>query len=232
MSQVMDLLTLQGIDDEADAKRRHLADVEERLAGDEALEAARAELAEAEVEHTSVSREQRNLEAEVAALNAKIAPEEKRLYDGSVKNPKELSSIQHEIDLLKQRRGKFEERLLEVLARLEVAEARLAEARASVEREAARSREEHASLEQEAARLRQAIDALEARREAQRRQIVPGSLSLYDNLRKRRGNAIVRIQGQSCSGCRVAMPEVMRKRAMSPVQLAQCPNCERILYIG
>ena len=36
----------------------------------------------------------------------------------------------------------------------------------------------------------------------------------------------------SKAGYRVGIPEAVRKRAFDPDQLAQCPNCERILYVG
>jgi predicted nucleic acid-binding Zn-ribbon protein len=57
-------------------------------------------------------------------------------------------------------------------------------------------------------------------------------VALYEDLRRRKGGkVIVRIQGSACGGCRVQLPETVRRRAMS-AQLAQCPNCERILAVA
>jgi len=44
--------------------------------------------------------------------------------------------------------------------------------------------------------------------------------------------AVAHIQGGMCAGCRVSIPEAIRRRAFAPDQLAQCPNCERILDVG
>ena len=48
--------------------------------------------------------------------------------------------------------------------------------------------------------------------------------------KKTRGNTVVaRIAGGACSGCRISLPDAIRRRAMSPATLVQCPNCGRIL---
>jgi predicted nucleic acid-binding Zn-ribbon protein len=44
--------------------------------------------------------------------------------------------------------------------------------------------------------------------------------------------AVARIQGGACGGCRVSLPDAVRKLAFSAEQIPQCPNCERILYFG
>src|SRR5687767_13626773 len=104
VSQALELITLQSLDDEAAKLETSLADVERRLRGDEPLNEARQRFASAEEALAALQKEQRRLDAEIQNLTAKIAPEEKRLYSGSVTNSKELQNIQHEIDLLKAQR--------------------------------------------------------------------------------------------------------------------------------
>ena len=120
MSHVMELITLQTLDDEAAALRAALADVERQLRGDDDLVTARRELTTASQALEESQRNQRRVEMEIATLTAKIVPEEKRLYDGSVRNPKELGAIQHELELLKPARAKYEDELLETMTRGEV----------------------------------------------------------------------------------------------------------------
>ncbi|MBN9491848.1 hypothetical protein J0H33_00670, partial [bacterium] len=95
MSQIGDITDLQSIDDQAATLTANREDVEQRLAGDDELAAARERLVAAADELAGLRREQRRLDGEVAALDAKVQGEEKRLYDGSIKNPKELGSLQH-----------------------------------------------------------------------------------------------------------------------------------------
>jgi len=233
MSQVLDLLTLQGYDDEAATLKATLSDVERRLQGDEELDEARAALTAAESAAKDVQRQQKALEAEVERLGAKIAPEEKRLYDGTVKNPKELASIQHEVELLRAERAKIEDQLIEVLASRESADTELREAKKLVTGLDARWVQQSHDLKLEVARLGDLIARAETRREAQKKLVTARTLQVYDEVRRRKGGvAVAKIQGGSCMGCRVTIPDSLRRRAMSQDVLVQCPNCDRILCIG
>lgn len=233
MSLVGDVVALQAIDDEAASLRASLEEVQQRLQGSVQLEAARHELAEAGAALAAARREQRATEAEIESLTARIDPEEKRLYDGSVKSPKELSSIQHELDLLKQKRFALEDVLLENLTRLEGLEAeqqRAATAAASLEADWAQQRQ---SLEQQSQRLGALIASSDAKRAAQESRIEPRVLATYERVRLRRGGmAVARVQGGNCAGCRISLPEAIRKRAYNAETITQCPNCERILNMG
>ena len=230
MSQIGDITDLQSIDDQAATLTANREDVEQRLAGDDELAAARERLVAAADELAGLRREQRRLDGEVAALDAKVQGEEKRLYDGSIKNPKELGSLQHEVDTLKQRRGAFEDELLEVLAAIETAASAHDHAAALANNLEARWATEEARLQQEAVRLDALLAATESKRREQAARLPAASLSLYERIRARRGNTVVaRIAGGACSGCRISLPDAVRRRAASPNTLVQCPNCGRIL---
>lgn len=233
MSQVSEIVSLQAIDDEAAAFRAALEDVERRLRGNEELDAARRQLAAADASLKEVRAEQRAIETQVESLTTKIDPEERRLYDGSVKNIKELQNIQHELDSLKVRRSTFEEQLLDIFSRVEIAERERSTAAKAVARLEALWERDQQDLRHEARRLGDLITRADRKRDDQKVRLNPRALHLYEDVRRRRGgNAIARIQGGVCSGCRITIPEGLRKRAFSSDALAQCPNCERILHMG
>lgn len=233
LSQVTEIVALQAVDDEAAALQAALSDVERQLRGNAELDAARRELATTLAELTDVQKQQRHIDGEVEGLTAKIEPEEKRLYDGSVKNPKELGNIQHEIDLLKERRGRFEDELLDVLSRLEVAERSRGTAAKAVTKLEAGWEHQQQELRHEVRRLNDSLALAERRRQVQQGKVGARSLSVYEAVRKKRGGgAVAKIQGGACGGCRITLPDNLRRRAFSSELLAQCPNCERILYIG
>ena len=228
-----EIRTLQEFDDAASSARAALEEVERRLRGSEELEGARSRFATADGELNDARREQRRLDGEIAGLTAKIEPEEKRLYDGSVKNPKELTNIQHELEGLKAHRSGFEDQLLEVLARLEAAEGEHKEAQKNLVRQEARWEADRGTLTEEVKRLNGAIAQADAKRTAQAAKIPSRHLAIYEDVRRRRsGVAVARVAGGNCSGCRVQIPEAVRRRAFGNDMLAQCPNCERILYVG
>ncbi|MCK9518095.1 MAG: C4-type zinc ribbon domain-containing protein [Dehalococcoidia bacterium] len=233
MSQVLEILTLQTIDDEAASLRAALADIDRRLQGDEELIAARHELLEVESRLNAVRSRQRRLEDEVESLSDKLAREETRLYDGSVKVLKELQGLQAEVENLQKTRSSLEDELIGVLDEAEAIDREYA-AKAAVVRKLEERWEQHSQdLRREARRLTDAVVRVDARREAQKTKISPRPLQLYEDLRVRKGGmAVARVVGATCSGCRVAIPDAVRRKAMSPTDLAQCPNCERILSIG
>lgn len=233
MSQITDVRTLQEIDDEVSTVRAALDDVERRLRGSEELDAARRGFASAEDELQEAQRVQRKLDGDIAGLNARITPEEKRLYDGSVRNPKELGNIQHEVELLKEQRSKLEDELLEVMARLETADREFRAAENALGHWEGSWEKEQADLKHEAKKLGDLLTRGEAKREGQKLKLNPRILNLYEQVRKQRGGvAVAHVQGGNCGGCRVQIPEAVRRKAFSADQVAQCPNCERILYVG
>jgi predicted nucleic acid-binding Zn-ribbon protein len=233
VSQVTDIRTLQEFDDEAATLRASLDEIERRLRVSEELEQARAAFEDLDAERNDIRRTQRALDGDIGVLNSRIQPEEKRLYDGSVRNPKELGNIQHELELLKDQRRKLEDQLLDVMSRLETVEASHSAARSQLARAEQQREIELEQLQLEAQRLGDGLARADARREAQKLKISPQALRVYESIRRRHGSmAVAHIQGGMCAGCRVSIPEAIRRRAFQPDQLAQCPNCERILYVG
>ncbi len=233
MSQVLEILTLQSLDDEAAALRAALADTERRLQGDEELNGARRDLAAVRTRQEAARRDQRRLEGEVEALSDKIAADEKKLYDGSIHSPKELTNLQHEVDTLKASRATHEDALIEALDIAEKVnrEAATAERRARVLE--GRWQLQQQELRHEVLRLGDAIARTDAKRDLQKTRIPPRSLHLYEDLRRRKGGmAVSRLTGGSCGGCRVSVPDGIRRKALAISDIAQCPNCERILSVG
>src|SRR3990172_9519780 len=214
VSQVTDIRTLQEFDDEAATLRASLEEAERRLRGSEELEQARAAFDALDAELNDIRRTQRALDGDISVLNSRIQPEEKRLYDGSVRNPKELGNIQHELELLKDQRSKLEDQLLEVMSRLETVEASHSAARAQLARAEQQREVELEQLHLEARRLGDALVRIDAMREAQKLKIAPQALHVYESIRRRHGSmAVAHIQGGMCAGCRVTIPEAIRRRA-------------------
>lgn len=233
MNFALTLMELQQVDDELARLQARIEAIDARLAGNEELEAARASLAEREAELRELRRRQRNEEARIADLNAKIAPEERRLYDGSVRSPKELENLAREVEALKVQRSRHEDALLEVLALVEEAETQVAAAQKEVEELERAWRDEVLRLQGEREALAAArTRALEDR--ARRAPHVPRQLvALYEELRRRKaGVAVARVQGGTCSACHVSVPDTVRRAARNPNDVARCPNCERILVVG
>lgn len=150
-----------------------------------------------------------------------------------MKLPKELESIQQEVAALRRQRGRVEDELLEVMNSLEEAEPACIEAAEELASLEAAHAERVAEIAAERDRLERAIAKDEARRQAAAGAIPREVLGLYEDLARRKGGvAVAHLRGMTCTRCRIAMPEAVRRRVMASDGIMQCPNCERILVTG
>jgi predicted nucleic acid-binding Zn-ribbon protein len=233
MTSAADLFGLQEIDLARDSRRALIADIETRLGEPEDLLAAREFVRTAESEIEEARREQRELEASLEDLDSKIAPLEKKLYDGSVRNPKELTDLQKEDEALKQNRGRLDDRGLELMERIENA-VRTLEAANERQRELNQAwHQDLADLQATRERAEREMARLDEERERRRSGMDGPILGLYETLRpKKAGRAVARIERGACQGCRLSLPTHIVQRARSVSAIVQCPSCERILVGG
>src|SRR5688572_7085942 len=120
-----DLLALQDIDLKRDSRRALIADIDARLGETEAVIEAREALDAAKAEPDRLRSEQRALEGQLQDLDAKVQPMETKLYDGSVRNAKELTTLQHEVEGLKARRNELDDAGLALIDSMEAASSSL-----------------------------------------------------------------------------------------------------------
>jgi predicted nucleic acid-binding Zn-ribbon protein len=233
MTSAADLFALQEIDLKRDTRRALIADIESRLGETEELIAARERLVEATSEVERLRRQQRNLEDAAADLDSRIKPIETKLYGGSVRNPKELSDLQREVELFKARRSKLDDEELSLLDTLEAANAAFNEARADLERVEVEWQQDQEDLRAAKVRAEQESALLEGERSLRTQGMDAPALGLYENLRRiKQGRGVARVERGSCQGCRLTLPTHLVQRLRSGYNLVQCPSCERILAAG
>jgi len=232
MSKARLLYELQEIDVDIEQKTGALAKTRELIGKDDELVAARADLDAARKRLQDLERQQKDAEWGVEELESKIAGEEKKLYDGSVKNPRELMNLQQEIGLIKDKLGEREERLLGVMMEVDAANQEVSQKGLDVGALEKQWREDQERLTQEQARLEADLAALTQKREAFTRQIDADSLGTYAELRRiKQGLAVAKLVQGRCEGCRISLPVSDQRNARSGHKLATCSNCGRILYM-
>jgi uncharacterized protein len=228
-----DLYALQEIDSALDACDRKLEQI--RAAFGESAEAAeaRAAMAEAEVRLRAAQAQARQLETQIGDLQTKIGPVEQKLYSGSVTVPKELQSLQEDLEMLKRQQRGLEDQDLAAMEELEGAGASLTAARERVEQLESEWSSGQGSLHEQEHELEAERQRLAGLREARAARIDQQRLGLYARLRTaRRGQAVAKIERGVCLGCRITLPTTIVQRARSGMQVVQCTSCERILYVG
>jgi len=229
MGQVDLLFRLQQIDDEIRSDKKRLGEVVRlQTESDELLVARRrAEKAESELQTKRTLRTDLNLE--LNSLLSKAKRSEDRLYSGTVKNPKELSDLQQELDSLGRRREALEDEVLEAMIDLEEAQEEESEASESLSAIEADWEESQQNLAKEQDELVLHINELTAMRKHQLESITPKSLALYENTVRRVSlMAVVNLRNGRCGGCQVRVPSNLIK-VVDEGQLVHCDTCGRIL---
>ena len=230
MTRSNDLWLLQETDTALESRRGSLADAQSRLGETEDLAALRERVAELRAAARAAEAEQKDIELEADALRAKIAPQEAKLYGGSIKNPKELKDLQADIDQLKRHLSSVEDRDLEALTAVDRAEEELQTAESDLATLDASWGEEQAELTERIERLTREIAEHEELRRERADNIAPELLRTYDRLRvAHQGRGVAKLDRNLCMGCRISLPVNLVNRARAGSALTQCPNCERIL---
>ncbi len=233
MDPARPLLDIQEIDTATDRLVMRMRALE---AGEDAA-AALAEANEAErlmgelrLRLDELSRDQMRFEHEIDSMSQKTAAEERRMYDGSVANARELDSIRHEFYNLKKRRSDRED---ELLALMEVREELEGQERAAAERsESLRARvEEVGSIAaDELERLRNEVKERSEARAALAETVDADFLELYEELRpQKKGIAAVALIDGVCQGCHEQLSSVYVDRLKRSEGPKRCEHCRRIL---
>jgi len=223
---------LQQIDLDLEKKAEALSQVESQLSHNEALTEAKAEVERKRENLAGLEKKEITAEWVVDDLEAKAGPLQKKLYAGSVKNPKELMGLQQQVEQLKSQIREEEDKTLEIMSQIEALQKEVASRAAEVkklEREWQKRREQ---LLAEQAELSSTIDIAGAKRSELAATIESAHLELYETLRARKqGQAVAGIEQGRCQGCRITLPvnELMRARMG---EVVQCDSCGRILYLG
>ena len=232
---VRGLLRLQELDLAIDRLRNRLAGLESQQEVREArarVAETDARLGQLQLSLQDLTREQRRLESDVDSLDQKIQAEQKRLFDGSVANAKELQSIGREVENVRSRKSRVED---EVLERMEARE-RLEGTLPPIEKEASEARERLAEIERTSARELVEVERDLADRSAERAaaaaQFDDELLDLYEELRRqKKGVAAVALVDGVCQGCHQKLSPMYLDQLKRAEGIRRCEYCRRILVV-
>ena len=231
MSIAQQLYHLQEIDLEIDSGRQNLQKMTGQLGESHVLISARAEL-DTEKQHLEgVQKQQRFLEHEADDISAKMKVAGEELYSGRVHNPKELSNLQHDVELLKANRGKIEDKILELMDNTESHTKKIVDLNerfADIEK---KWRGEQHQLNADIEQLKTRLLNLEQQKLLLVNSLDTNTVDLYNDLKMKRKTAVARVTQGICSGCRMQLPTTDLQRVRSG-NVVQCSSCGRILYLA
>jgi uncharacterized protein len=233
MDRVLELQALDTAIDRLEARRAQLQAGAEVSAVRTQTEEVERDLGELRLALDEVQRTQSGLEHDVDSMNLKSAAEQKRMYDGSVANAKELEAIQHEIASLNDRRSRTEDELLELMERREDLETRAS----SLERDVSEKRARLEEVGGESVRELERIEAELTERRAGRDELVPAFdeelLELYEDLRRqKKGIAAAALVDGVCQACHEQLSALELARLKKADGVRRCEHCRRIVVFA
>ncbi len=231
MGVARQLYQLQELDLEIDSQEQALSQTMSQLGESQAVLKVQRQLQSEQQRLEELRRKQHSAEWEIEDISNKLTPAEETLFSGRVKNPKELANLQHEVEVLKAKRNQTEEKTLEIMEQVELAESGVARISSELETLKAEWQRQQQELSEAVERLKAILSDLRHKRQLLLAEIPPQAVELYQGLRKERGTAVARVEQGICRGCRISLPTTELQQARSG-NLVKCSSCGRILFLA
>jgi predicted nucleic acid-binding Zn-ribbon protein len=233
MGRSKTLYQVQQYDTQIDNATRRIQEINAILADSKSLDKAKNIEIDAEMELARKKKILTSTETVVRDHSLKIDQNQKKLYGGFVTNPKDLEDLQLESVSLNNYLSVLEERQLEAMLDMEEAQKVFNTASSEVTTIKAKMEIEHADLITEREELDRSITDATIQKETFLASNEIPDLSTYQTLRKSLGGISVTLMiSDSCSSCGANIPSAIAQEARSPMKLAFCPTCKRILHPG
>jgi uncharacterized protein len=229
------LLDVQELDTQLDGLRHQLATIPEAAQLAE-LAGRRAEVDGAvrdlRVEVDDLTAEQKRADADVEQVKARKARDQGMVDAGSITDPKALQRMLGELESLERRISDLEDAEIEVMERLEEAQANLEQRTAELEKldrdlEALGHTRAHKARE-----LEERLATVGADRKTTASGISADLLALYEKLREQKGGVgAAALRRKECTGCRLTLnpSDLARITAAPSDEVIRCEECSRIL---
>lgn len=230
MSLPGQLYKLQQIDIELQKNQQIVAETIRQLNEDRALVTAESELTRQKQQLVEAKGKQKNAEWELEDLQERINHLNNKLYDGTVKNPKELLNIEHEAESLKGSLSTKEDELLELMSQVEEMETKVKTGTKEFQQLQQEWQQKQENLNRGKVEVDTVLTTLAKNRRELTQQISPEALNLYEQIKLTKGQAVAKVEQGRCQGCRITLP-ISRWQKARAGDLVQCNNCQKILYL-
>jgi predicted nucleic acid-binding Zn-ribbon protein len=220
---------LQQLELEIDSLESQAAAADARIRDNREVDEASSKLEAAQSRLEELKKRQQSLDWEIEDIGGKLAKESEALYSGRIKNPKELTGLQHEVDALKEKKNGLEDEDLELMEQMEKAESDVSALGQELESLKAEWQGRKKVLSAELESLRASLDGLNADREQALASIGPQAAAMYSELKKQKGRAVAVVEQGVCRGCGLSLSSAWLQRARA--ELVRCSSCGRFLYL-
>jgi predicted nucleic acid-binding Zn-ribbon protein len=230
MTVITQLHQLQEIDTEIESEEQTLSQKVSQLGERQALDNAQNQLALEKQRLEELRKQQHAAEWEIDDIASKVAAAEKQLYGGKITNPKELSSLQHEVSIMKTRSDQKETEALEIIDQAEAAEETVKVASKGFKKLEDGWHHQQHQLSDEIEQLKSRLDDLKQKRQQLAEEIESPAVKLYEKIKKQKRQPVAKVEQGICRSCRISLSVSELQRVRSG-NLIQCGSCGRILFL-
>lgn len=228
---LISLVKLQDEDVKIDAFQKKINDIPvkiKKLRDDFHASSSQVDQLKSELNHVLV--EKKNKDIELSTKEQQIRKHQTELF--AIKNNKQYTALQREIDNLKNEVSSIEDEILAFLDESDNLDMKLKEMQKIYKKQEENLEDTIGALEKEKedlvsemlnyAKIRKEIESLIPQKE----------LQVYEKIRNKwRGVAIVEIKSSSCDGCHMRVQPELINDVRKGRRLVMCENCYRVLFI-
>jgi predicted nucleic acid-binding Zn-ribbon protein len=229
------LLDVQELDSRFDALQHQLATMPEAVQLAE-LRTRRTELdgqvRDLRVLVDDLTAEQKRSDADVEQVKARRVRDQGMIAAGSITDPKALQRMLGELESLQRRISDLEDVEIDVMERLETAQADLDRQGRELDEIDDRASTLETSRAGRAAELEKTLEEVTSERSALAMGVPDDLMALYLKLREQKdGVGAAALRRRECSGCRLTLnPSDLARIAVAPTdEVLRCEECSRIL---
>ncbi|MFC1896979.1 zinc ribbon domain-containing protein [Chloroflexota bacterium] len=230
MSVTKQLYQLQGVDLEIESSEQALAQFTSQLGESQAVVRAQSKFKSDQQHLEELRGQQHSVEWEIDDLTNKLTTAEEKLYSGRIKDPKELTNLQHEAAGLRVRRSQLEDKVLEIMDRVELSTTNVVTLRNELKTLEAEWHSRQQRLSTDIEQLKTTLSDLKRKRQLLSVEIAPQTVELYQELKKQKEQVVAKVEQGICRGCRISLPTTDLQRVRGD-NLVQCSSCGRILFL-
>lgn len=202
----------------------------EQLMGDAGR--LRDSMTQAVSERDTTARRTREIEAEVARLEARIKEINDRLYGNSPIASKDALALQEEVKHLEEQKSSQEDAELELMEAIEPQKVLVAQLEADARALSGQLETAKGEIAKGEAEVDAELTNERAAREQISQTVEPSLLAKYEMLRPKLGGvAIAAVEGGKCGGCHLSMSAAAldELRHAAPEVVVTCEECGRML---
>lgn len=205
---------------------------EELISKEEKLIELEGKLEAYSKKYSELENERKKLEDRVGTQSEKIKRNEQKLFSGTITSSKELVNLQDEIKILKENNDKIEDKMLELMIKIDEILEEIREIKTAKEKLDLYVGRLKNDIGEKVKKLEENIEELKKEKDNLILSIPDDYIKEYKRLKeKKMGIAVSVLKDDICSGCSMQIPVTESEKIKDKNKVYRCPLCGRLMII-